>query len=190
MHKHAYLPKFAYTNEHVRSRLSHLASGLWLVFPVLFKKNYPAHFYAVRCSFVQEWKILKGSNFGHRTSKLWLAEADPKSICKELIKHNRSEVSLVIALLSGHNATKEHLERSRNLDQDITMECRLCENERETNEQLLDCQELRLERVLSFGTSDKEQIKKHWKVSNIIEFCSKEKVKSILKTIWASILVM
>ena len=157
------------------------ATSVFVPYPASYRKKIIEEY--MYSQWKEEWKVLKGSNFGHRTSKFWLAEVDPKSICKELIKQNRSDISLVIALLSGHNATKEHLERSKNLDQDITMECRLCESERETNEHLLDCQELRYERVLSFGTSDKEQIKRHWKIANVVEFCSKEKVKSILKTI-------
>ncbi len=129
----------------------------------------------------EEWKILKGSTFRHRNSKFWLAESDPKSICKELLKHKRSDASLVIALLSGHNTTKEHLKRSKNMDEGESMICRLCGQNDETNEHLLECKELRNERVLSFGTSDKEQIQKHWKINNIVEFCNMEKVKSIIR---------
>ena len=130
-----------------------------------------------------EWKILKGSSFKHRNSKFWLAETDPKTICRGLIKQKRSDASLAIALLSGHNTTKEHLKRSNTLDPEATMECRLCESSEETNEHLLVCRELKNERVLSFGTSDKEQIKRHWKIENIIEFCNKDKVKNIIKSL-------
>ena len=130
-----------------------------------------------------EWKTLKGTSFHHRNSKFWLADLDPKRIGTDLLKHKRSDASLVIALVSGHNTTKEHLKRSKNLDPEDSMDCRLCGLMEETNEHLLECSELRNERVLSFGTSSKEQIKKHWKISNVVEFCNMEKVKNIIKNI-------
>ncbi len=60
------------------------------------------------------------------------------------------------------------------------MDCRLCNQAEETNEHLLTCADLRMERVLAFGTSDKNQIQKHWKLVNIAEFCRNEKVRNIL----------
>ena len=130
----------------------------------------------------EEWKQLKGSKFNHRTSKFWLAESNPEDICKEMLKYKRNEVSLAIGLLSGHNMTKEHLQRAKKLEQEEEMDCRLCGQNDETNEHLLECRELKMERVLAFGTSDKQQIKNHWKVKYIMEFCSNEKVKQLLRT--------
>ncbi len=129
----------------------------------------------------REWKELKGTKFRHRTSKFWLAESNPETTCKELMKYKRSEVSLAIALLSGHNSTKEHLKRANMLEQEEVMDCRLCGLNDETNEHLLECEELKMERLLAFGTTDKIQIKKYWKISNIIEFCKEDKVKQLLR---------
>ena len=127
----------------------------------------------------REWDDLQGTKFAHRNSKFWLATIDP-SIHRELIKLDRKQASVVIRAISGHSMIKEHLKRIGKMDENETMECRLCQQADETNEHLLTCSELRMERVLAFGTSDKEQIQKHWKLNNMRDFCKSDKVKSIL----------
>ena len=134
----------------------------------------------------QEWDNLEGTKFRHRNSKFWLKNIDPVHIAKDMLQLRRSNASLVIACISGHSTIKEHLKRSKQLKEDIGMGCRLCSGPNgndidETNEHMLDCSELRYERVLAFGTSDSEQIRKHWKIRNVAEFCNNKKVKGILK---------
>ncbi len=127
-----------------------------------------------------EWDNLEGTKFKHRNSKTWLKEINP-SITKDILKLKRNDASIVIRLISGHSTIKEHLKRASLLDNVEDINCRLCDQAEETNEHLLDCPELRLERVLAFGTSDREQIHKYWRLPNIAEFCRNDKVKNILK---------
>ncbi len=126
-----------------------------------------------------EWDTLEGTKFAHRNTRFWLKSIDP-TIHREMLKLDRAQAGMVIRAISGHSMIKEHLKRTGNLDENVTMDCRLCNQEQETNEHLLTCPDLRMERVLAFGTSDKEQIQKHWKLANIAEFCKNEKVKSII----------
>ena len=126
-----------------------------------------------------EWDALEGTKFAHRNTRLWLKSIDP-TIHREMLKLDRKQASVVIRAISGHSMIKEHLKRAGKLDENVTMECRLCDQALETNEHILACPELRMERVLAFGTSDKDQIQKHWKIANIGEFCKNEKVKRLL----------
>ncbi len=131
-------------------------------------------------NWLKEWQNLIGTKFRHRNSKFWLSNPDPKNITKEMMKLSRTDASLVLRLITGHNNTKEHRKRTNKLEENETTECRLCLDSEETNEHLLECHELRYERVLAFGTSDKEQIQKYWNVKNIAQFCRNDKVKGLL----------
>ncbi len=126
-----------------------------------------------------EWDTLEGTKFAHRNTRFWLKSIDP-TIHREMLKLDRALAGVVIRAISGHSMIKEHLKRIDKLDENETMECRLCDQDQETNEHLLTCPDLRMERVLAFGTSDKEQIQKHWKLANIAEFCRNTKVRNIL----------
>ncbi len=105
---------------------------------------------------------------------------DHRNVHREMLKLDRKQAGIVIRAISGHSMIKEHLKRTEKLDENATMDSRLCGQAVETNEHLIECPDLRMERVLAFGTSDKEQIQKHWKIANIAEFCRNDKVKSIL----------
>ncbi len=131
----------------------------------------------------KEWSTLEGTKFAHRNSKFWLHDPDFKLIGREMLKISRSEASLVVRLISGHNTTKEHRKRINKMDENEDMICRLCLDSEESNEHLLDCHELRNERLLAFGTSDKGQIKRDWKIKNVAQFCQNNKVKMLLKNI-------
>ncbi len=140
----------------------------------LLKRKVRDYMYAI---WQNEWVTLEGTKFAHRNTKFWLKSIDP-TIHQEMLKLDRRQASVVIRVISGHSMIKEHLKRIDKLDDN--MDCRLCQQAEETNEHLMECPELRMERVLAFGTSDKDQIQKHWKVTNIAEFCRNDKVKSIL----------
>ncbi len=129
-----------------------------------------------------EWNNLTGTKHNHRNSKFWLYDPDPSIIGKEMLKLTRKDASMVVRLISGHNATKEHIERTKinRLEEDKDMECRLCSDFDESNEHLLDCHELKNERLLAFGTTDKEQIRRNWNVKNIAQFCRNSKIIMLL----------
>ncbi len=130
-------------------------------------------------SWQNEWDTLEGTKFAHRNTRFWLKSIDP-TIHREMLKLDRKQASSVIRVISGHSMIKEHMKRINKLDENVTMECRLCHEATETNEHLLSCPDLRMERVLAFGTSDKDQIQQYWKPANISDFCKSDKVKQIL----------
>ena len=127
----------------------------------------------------EEWKTLLGSKHGHRNSKFWLSEPDPSRLSKELIKFDRSRISSVIAIISGHSSIGEHV--SRACGQGTVPLCRLCKSEPELNVHLLSCPKLRHDRLLAFGTSDKDQITKYWTIPNMVQFANSTNVKSVLR---------
>ncbi len=127
---------------------------------------------------LEEWKTLIGTKYGHRNSKFWLANPDPKNMIKQLIRADQKQVGLLIAFISGHSAIGEHWSRTNK--KDWIQDCRLCGGEPETNEHLLICPDLRHERLLAFGTSDKDQIQKYWNMVNALQFVKNEKVKKVL----------
>ncbi len=120
-----------------------------------------------------EWDALEGMKFAHRNTRFWLKSINP--MIHQGIKVGRQQASVVIRAISGHSMIKEHLKRIGKLDENVPMECRLCNQAEETNEHLLVCPDLRMER-----TSDKNQIQKHWKLANVSEFCKNDKVGGIL----------
>ena len=129
---------------------------------------------------INEWNRLRGTKFSHRISKFWLHDPDPETIGREMLKLTRKNASLVVRIISGHNTMKEHQKRTSKNEEDVDMACRLCMDFDETNEHLLECEELKNERLLAFGTTDKRQIKRDWNVRNMAQFCRDYKVRMLL----------
>ena len=153
------------------------AQSVFVPFPASYRKT-TIRSYTNRL-WSEEWKTLLGSKHGHRNSKFWLSEPDPSRLSRELIKFDRNRISFFIAMISGHSSIGEHTSRTRG--QNSVPLCRLCKNDQELNVHLLSCPELRHDRLLAFGTSDKEQISKHWTIPNMVQFANSINAKSILK---------
>ncbi len=133
----------------------------------------------------EEWKTGKHTKFRMEDSKYWLPDIRP-DLAKKLEKVERTEVSKIIGMMTGHCAIGKHMARARLLDNETDPKlCRLCNKEVEENglesikHWIENCTGTIHARFKTFGTIRSEKIKETWTVRKLRNFCNSEGIGKI-----------
>ncbi len=135
----------------------------------------------------EEWKSGKHTKFKMEDTKYWLPNLR-LDLAKKLEKTERTEVSKIIGLITGHCAIGKHLERAKLLDEERNPRiCRLCNKEVEDKGMesikhwIENCNSTIPARFKSFGTMSSAKIREKWTISKMKNFCNSQGIDIIFR---------
>ena len=118
----------------------------------------------------REWESEKTC----RQTKQFFPYPDPKQ-SKTLITLARSQLSVVLKLITGHNALAYHASK---IDPEIDSTCSLCEEDLETFHHFVtECPRLRIARINSAIDDFNSE---SWKVESLLEFARTPAIETLL----------
>ena len=113
-----------------------------------------------------------------RQTKIWFPTPDPKKSA-ELLKQKRSDLSILVQFLTGHNRLKRHKNIQNGIEDPYS--CRLCQEDEESSFHVIaECPAMHSYRAGIFSTMTILPNPPDWSVNQVIKFIKESPVGNML----------